>query len=133
MPIRKTDTPMSLLTRNRLATAAMQHKQLPVVVVKSEDATLKAELRRYRLRDARAESAAVALSLLADTKRSTQARNLHLTRTAHVRDHTQEAAQKVTLTKEFVHTTLSFDPVKAVPLPVPWWKRVLNWFKSELE
>jgi hypothetical protein len=131
MQTRKTDTPMSLLTRKRLSVAAMQLDQ-PVVLVKS-DAADKAELRRYRLRDQRAEAAAVALSLLAETTTKTQARNLHLSRTAHVRDNTEAAPQKVTLMKHVVHTTLPFDPVRAVPLPVPWWRRVVNWFKSELE
>jgi hypothetical protein len=126
---------MPLDTRKKLALAALQLQPPAVIVTASLSAQDAAELRRYRLREQRAASAAIACELLATTRGSAhaRARELHRSRTAHVRDHTQPAPPQVTLTSAYVHTTLALEAQTAVPIRLPLWQRLWNWLRHELE
>lgn len=127
---------LSLDTRKKLAVAAMQQRHPSAVIVSpglsQHD---KDELRRYRLREQRAASAAIACDILAETRGSTQARarELHQSRTVHVRDHTQPTPPRVTLTSAYVHTTVALEAQTAVPIRLPLWQRFWNWLHSELD
>lgn len=116
-------------TRNNLSLAARQLKRPVLVVYNSHEE--RAELKRYRLREQRAESAAIACEIMADQNRKHRARSLHLEKTAHVRDNTEEKPQKVTITDRYVHTTLALNSVTAVPLKLPLWQRLWNWLHAE--
>lgn len=130
----KTALTMPLDTRKKLAVAAMQLQPSAVIITTSLSQQDKDELRRYRLREQRAASAALACELLAQTRGSAQARarELHQSRTAHVRDHTKPAPAKVTLTSAYVHTTLALEAQTAIPIRLPLWQRLWNWLRSDL-
>lgn len=134
----KTAFKLPLDTRAKLAVAALQLQPTPATVIVSHSLSQqdKDELRRYRLREHRTASAALACDLLAQTHQSTQAqakaRELHHSRTAHVRDHTQPAPSKVTLTSAYVHTTLALEAQTAIPIRLPLWQRFWNWLRSDL-